>query len=73
MHLALRTVLGTHGAERIVVNPNNLRFDFSHFSKVTDEELQQEDFVNARIRAITVERRDIPFASSRRGSNGFVW
>jgi alanyl-tRNA synthetase len=34
----------THGAERIVVNPNNLRFDFSHFSKVTDEELQQVGF-----------------------------
>jgi alanyl-tRNA synthetase len=29
---------------------NHLRFDFSHFAKVTDEELHQvEDFVNARI------------------------
>jgi alanyl-tRNA synthetase len=40
-----------------------LRFDFSHFAKVTDEELQQvEDFVNARIQEQLplIERRDIP-------------
>jgi alanyl-tRNA synthetase len=50
-----------------VVSPNHLRFDFSHFAKVTDEELHQvEDFVNARIQEQLplIERRDIPFAQA---------
>src|SRR6187402_1743940 len=51
MHQALRTILGTHVEQKgSLVNRNNLRFDFSHYAKVTDEEIQQvEDFVNARI------------------------
>ncbi len=64
MHLALRTILGTHVEQKgSLVNPNYLRFDFSHFSKVTDEELRQVSaFVNARIEAQLplIERRSIP-------------
>ncbi len=65
LHEALRTVLGTHVAQKgSMVNADYLRFDFSHFSKVTPEELQQvSDIVNTKINAQIplVERRNIPF------------
>jgi alanyl-tRNA synthetase len=64
MHQALRTILGTHVEQKgSLVNSNNLRFDFSHFSKMTNDELRQvEDFVNARIQEQLplIERRNIP-------------
>ena len=51
MHAALKEVLGTHVNQAgSYVGPDRLRFDFSHFSQVTEEELKKvESIVNERI------------------------
>ena len=65
LHQALRNILGEHVTQKgSMVHSRNLRFDFSHFGKVTEDELKQvEDFVNARIREgiALEERRGIPY------------
>ena len=67
---ALRQILGEHVEQKgSFVSPDTLRFDFSHFQKVTDEEIRQvERMVNQMIRAdIPLEEyRDLPFEEAKK-------
>lgn len=69
MHSALKRILGSHVAQKgSLVNEHYTRFDFSHFAKVNDEELQKiEAMVNQKIREniLLDEKRNIPIEQAK--------
>jgi alanyl-tRNA synthetase len=70
LHSALRKILGTHVQQAgSYVGPDRLRFDFTHFSKLTSEEFRDiEGLVNDELRSNYVHQhhRDIPFDEAKK-------
>ncbi|GHT13725.1 alanine--tRNA ligase [Bacteroidia bacterium] len=70
LHFALRKILGAHVEQKgSMVSAEGLRFDFSHFQKVSEQELEQvERLVNSLIRANAslIDRRNVPIDEARK-------
>ncbi len=70
LHKALRTILGEHVHQAgSYVGPDRLRFDFTHFAKLTDDEIQEiETMVNQQLRRNLplIHHRNIPFEEAKK-------